>query len=177
MLFFGGMLYNYSGRVAELLDESILLRHDNAELIVRLSEEKRAAEAVRDAAQASERAKSAFISNISHELRTPLNAILGMAQLLERSDLAKAQRDHVKVLLEASRGLKTLLDDIIALAQQSGRAAFLARRRLRRRPGRANGRAPAAAQCVGEAPAPLRQYRPRSAAGGRRSEAPSPRAA
>jgi signal transduction histidine kinase/HPt (histidine-containing phosphotransfer) domain-containing protein len=120
VLFFGGTLYNYSGRVAELLDESILLRHDNAGLIRRLSEEKRAAEAMRDAAQSSERAKSAFIANISHELRTPLNAIVGMAQLLERSDLVKAQRDHVKVLLESSRGLKTLLDDVIALSQQSG---------------------------------------------------------
>jgi len=119
VLFFGGTLYNYSGRVAELLDESILLRQHNAELIQHLSAEKRAAEAVRDAAQASERAKSAFISNISHELRTPLNAILGMAQLLERSELTKAQRDHVKVLLEGSRGLKTLLDDVIALSQQN----------------------------------------------------------
>ncbi|HEX3483856.1 MAG TPA: ATP-binding protein [Micropepsaceae bacterium] len=119
VLFFGGTLYNYGGRVAELLDEGILLRHDNAELILRLSEEKRAAETARDAAQANERAKSAFVSNISHELRTPLNAILGMAQLLERSELPKAQRDHVKVLLEGSRGLKTLLDDVIALSSQS----------------------------------------------------------
>ncbi len=119
VLFFGGTLYTYSGRVTELLEESILLRHDNAELIRRLSEEKRAAVEARDAAQASERAKSAFIANISHEIRTPLNAILGMAQLLERSDLAKAQRDHVKVLLESGRGLKTLLDDVIALARDS----------------------------------------------------------
>jgi signal transduction histidine kinase/HPt (histidine-containing phosphotransfer) domain-containing protein len=120
VLVFAGALYNYSAHVSELLDESILLRHDNSELILRLSEEKREAEAMRDAAKASERAKSAFISNISHELRTPLNAIVGMAQLLERSDLAKGQRDHVKVLLESSRGLKTLLDDIIAISQQNG---------------------------------------------------------
>ena len=118
LLFFGGVLYSYSNAIAGLLEECILLRHDNAALIVRLSVEKRTAEGARDTAQANERAKSAFISNISHELRTPLSAILGMAQLLERSDLEKTQRDHVKVLLEAGRGLKTLLDDIIALAQQ-----------------------------------------------------------
>ena len=34
-------------------------------------------------------------------------------------DLEKAQRDHVKVLLEANRGLRTLLDDVITLAQQT----------------------------------------------------------
>jgi signal transduction histidine kinase/HPt (histidine-containing phosphotransfer) domain-containing protein len=120
VLFFGGTLYSYCERITALLEESLRLRHDNAQLIQRLSEEKRAAETVRDAAQASDRAKSAFLANISHELRTPLNAILGMAQILERSELEKAQRDHVKVLLEASRGLKTLLDDFIALSQQSG---------------------------------------------------------
>lgn len=118
VLFFGGVLYTYSETVARLLDESILLRHDNGLLVQRLSQEKAGAETARDSAQASERAKSAFISSISHEIRTPLNAILGMAQLLERSDLEKAQRDHVKVLLEAGRGLRTLLDDIITLAQQ-----------------------------------------------------------
>jgi signal transduction histidine kinase/HPt (histidine-containing phosphotransfer) domain-containing protein len=119
VLFFGGVLYSYSGTVTQLLNASIHVRQDNADLIARLSEEKRIAEGRRDTAQTSERTRSSFISNISHELRTPLNAILGMAQLLERSDLEKAQRDHVKVLLEAGRGLKTLLDDIIALAQQA----------------------------------------------------------
>jgi signal transduction histidine kinase/HPt (histidine-containing phosphotransfer) domain-containing protein len=119
VLFFGGVLYSYGGKIGELLEESIVLRRDNAHLIVRLNEEKTAAETTRDHAQAGERAKSAFISNISQELRTPLNAILGMAQLLERSELEKAQRDHVKILLEAGRGLKTLLDDIIALANHT----------------------------------------------------------
>jgi signal transduction histidine kinase/HPt (histidine-containing phosphotransfer) domain-containing protein len=122
VIFFGGVLYSYGGKLGELLEEAIVLRHDNAHLIVRLNEEKKAAETTRDHAQAGERAKSAFISNISQELRTPLNAILGMAQLLERSELEKAQRDHVKVLLEAGRGLKTLLDDIIALANQAEEA-------------------------------------------------------
>ena len=108
-----------AGTIGSLLEETILLRRDNAHLIVRLNEEKTAAEATRDHAQAGERAKITFISNISQELRTPLNAILGMAQLLERSELEKAQRDLVKVLLEAGRGLKTLLDDIIALANEA----------------------------------------------------------
>ncbi|MGH6828457.1 MAG: sensor histidine kinase, partial [Rhizomicrobium sp.] len=62
-------------------------------------------------------ARSAFVANISHELRTPLNALLGMAQLLERADLPKQQAEHVKVMLEAGRGLQTLLDDVIALTR------------------------------------------------------------
>jgi signal transduction histidine kinase/HPt (histidine-containing phosphotransfer) domain-containing protein len=117
ILFFEGVLYTYSGVLERHLDESILLRHDNARLIARLSEEKRLAELARDGAKESERSKSAFISNISHEIRTPLNAALGMAQLLERSNLERNQRDYVRVILEAGRGLKILLDDIIALSQ------------------------------------------------------------
>jgi signal transduction histidine kinase/HPt (histidine-containing phosphotransfer) domain-containing protein len=120
VLFFGGVLYSYCDAIANVLDESIRLRRQNADLVVKLFDEKSEAEKARDQAQASVRAKSAFIANISHELRTPLNALLGMAQLLERSELDRAQKSHVKVLLEAGRGLKTLLDDVIALSRDEG---------------------------------------------------------
>ena len=100
-IFFGGVLYSYCDNIAELIDESFRLRHRNAELAAQLFLEKRDAETARDMAEASTRAKSAFVANISHEIRTPLNALLGMAQLLERSELDRAQKSHVKVLLEA----------------------------------------------------------------------------
>jgi nitrogen-specific signal transduction histidine kinase/HPt (histidine-containing phosphotransfer) domain-containing protein len=89
-------------------------------LIVRLQSEKIEAVQARDSAQASAMAKSSFIANISHELRTPLNALLGMAQLLERSELPKQQGDHVKVMLQAGRSLQVLIDDVIALTRDDG---------------------------------------------------------
>jgi signal transduction histidine kinase/HPt (histidine-containing phosphotransfer) domain-containing protein len=115
--FFGAVLISYCHGMARLIDEGISLRSENAGLVVRLSREKTEALESRDAAQASAVAKSAFIANISHELRTPMNALLGMAQLLERAELPKQQADHVKVMLEAGRGLMTLLDDVIALTR------------------------------------------------------------
>jgi signal transduction histidine kinase/HPt (histidine-containing phosphotransfer) domain-containing protein len=118
--FFAGVLYTYCNGMGRLLDESIRLKRDNAGLVVKLSREKGDAEKARDAAEGSARAKSVFIANISHEIRTPLNALLGMAQLLERAELDKPYRDHVKVLLEASRGLQTLLDDVITLSRLDG---------------------------------------------------------
>ncbi len=122
VLFFGGVLYSYCDGIASLLDESINLKRQNADLVVKLSREKKDVELARDLAETSARAKSAFVANISHEIRTPLNALLGMAQLLERSELDRLQRSHVKVLLEAGRGLKTLLDDVIALSRDEGEA-------------------------------------------------------
>ena len=115
--FFGAVLCSYCNGMGRLLDEGLRLRFENAGLVVRLSREKEDAEAARDAAQASARAKQIFISNVSHELRTPMNALLGMAQLLDRAELGKPHRDHIKVMLEAGRGLQTLLDDVIALTR------------------------------------------------------------
>ena len=58
VLFFGGILYSYCERFGEFLDQSILLRWENADLVVRLSSEKKEAEKARDRAEASTRAKS-----------------------------------------------------------------------------------------------------------------------
>jgi signal transduction histidine kinase/HPt (histidine-containing phosphotransfer) domain-containing protein len=116
VLLFGCMLYRYSGSVAEMIDGMLQLRGENTRLVARLAREKRQAETRRDLAETNTRAKSAFIAGVSHEIRTPLNALLGMTQLLERSELDRLQRSHVKVLLDAGYGLKTLLDDVVALS-------------------------------------------------------------
>jgi signal transduction histidine kinase/HPt (histidine-containing phosphotransfer) domain-containing protein len=117
IVLFAAVLTSYCNGMARLLDESVHLRNENGELVVRLQRENAEALVARDAAQASAMAKAAFIANISHELRTPLNALLGMAQLLERAELPKQQADHVKVMLQAGRGLQTLIDDVITLTR------------------------------------------------------------
>lgn len=117
VVLFAAVLTSYCNGMGRLLDESVHLRNENGKLVIRLQREKSEAIAARDSAQASAMAKSAFIANMSHELRTPLNALLGMAQLLERAELPKQQSDHVKVMLQAGRGLQTLIDDVIALTR------------------------------------------------------------
>ncbi|HET7086603.1 MAG TPA: ATP-binding protein [Rhizomicrobium sp.] len=117
MVLFATVLISYCQGMGRLLDESIRLRNENGELVIQLRREKGEAVKARDAAETSAQAKAAFVANMSHELRTPLNALLGMAQLLERAELPKQQRDHVKVMLQAGRGLQTLIDDVIALTR------------------------------------------------------------
>lgn len=117
VVLFVSVLSTYSDGMARLLNESVRLRQTNIQLVERLMQEKGDAEDARDQAQASAQAKSVFLANISHELRTPLNSLLGMAQILDHAELDHPHREHVRVMLESGRGLKTLLDDVLTLTQ------------------------------------------------------------
>jgi two-component system sensor histidine kinase/response regulator len=76
----------------------------------------------RDAAQAASRAKSDFLANMSHEIRTPMNGVLGMAELLLLSELAPRQREYCETILQSSRGLLTIIDDILDFSRiEAGR--------------------------------------------------------
>ena len=78
------------------------------------------AERAREAAEASNRAKSDFLSRMSHELRTPLNAMLGFAQLLEidqRHPLAPSQRPWVAQIQQAGWHLLEMINDVLDLSR------------------------------------------------------------
>ena len=78
------------------------------------------AERAREAAEASNRAKSEFLSRMSHELRTPLNAMLGFAQLLEldqRHPLTAAQLPWVTQIQQAGWHLLEMINDVLDLSR------------------------------------------------------------
>ncbi len=78
------------------------------------------AEHAREAAEASNQAKSEFLSRMSHELRTPLNAMLGFAQLLDidqRHPLAAAQRPWVAQIQQAGWHLLEMINDVLDLSR------------------------------------------------------------
>lgn len=95
-----------------------LIQRNNIALRVILRDKKRLAEA-RDAAEAANRAKGAFLSSMSHELRTPLNAILGFGQLLEidTEDRAPEQQESVKYILTAGHQMLGLVNDLLDFAR------------------------------------------------------------
>jgi PAS domain S-box-containing protein len=66
----------------------------------------------REEALAAARAKNEFLQNMSHELRTPMNGILGMAELLQQSDLSAAQRADLVTLRSSADQMLTVISQL-----------------------------------------------------------------
>jgi signal transduction histidine kinase/FixJ family two-component response regulator len=78
-----------------------------------------------DRAQAAERAKTLFLSNMSHEMRTPLNGVSGMAEALNRTGLDPAQRELLSVIRNSAATLDELIGALLTLSR-GGQADELA---------------------------------------------------
>jgi PAS domain S-box-containing protein len=78
------------------------------------------------------RSKSEFIANMSHELRTPLNSIIGFSELLKkkiRGELNKKQERYVENVLNSSKFLLNLINDILDLSKvESGKIELIIER-------------------------------------------------
>ncbi len=69
-------------------------------------------------ANASNEAKSIFLSNASHDLRTPLSAIIGLTELLDKEiDNPNRVREYVKKLKTSSQLLLRLINDILDMSK------------------------------------------------------------
>ena len=78
----------------------------------------------RDAATASDRAKSLFLANMSHEVRTPLAGILGMLDLARPGTTDPVVRKYLDTAEHSAKHLLTIVNDILDFAQlEKGRLA------------------------------------------------------
>lgn len=69
------------------------------------------------AAQASDRAKTDFLSTMSHELCTPMNGIIGMNEALEETNLDEDQREITSVIRDSGRDLQTIIGNVLLFSQ------------------------------------------------------------
>jgi PAS domain S-box-containing protein len=114
------------GRWLWILDRGLAQR-DASGRVVRMAgsetniTERKQAEQEREArlaAEAANRAKSAFLARMSHELRTPLNAILGYAQLLQMDrGLSPRQQRGMETIRKSGEHLLQLIADLLDLSR------------------------------------------------------------
>ena len=89
--------------------------------ISQLKETERSLRQAKDEAEAANRAKSAFLSNMTHEIRTPLNAIMGFAQVIS-SELHgpignETYRQYLLDIQTSAHQLLSILNEILDFSQ------------------------------------------------------------
>lgn len=109
----GGISWMYSRAVPRLKPDG---RHEWNGIIRDITDERAAAEVLKEAKSAAEaagRAKSDFLATMSHEIRTPMNSIIGMTRLMLQSDPDEKQRNYLQKVDASAKNLLTIINDIL----------------------------------------------------------------
>ncbi|MBR4215652.1 MAG: response regulator [Bacteroidales bacterium] len=78
----------------------------------------------KEAAEKSDKLKSAFLANMSHEIRTPLNAIVGFSDMLIHAK-EEQKNEYSKIIANNSELLLKLVDEIVNFSKiESGLLDF-----------------------------------------------------
>ncbi len=111
----------HKDEVGRLAEAFIYMKNELRKNILHAIETTAAKERLeKEAAEEASRAKSEFLANMSHELRTPLNHIIGFTELiLDRhfGELTEGQDEYLSDVLNSSRHLLSLINDILDLSK------------------------------------------------------------
>lgn len=100
-------------------------RRELRESTQRLSSLNEELEAAKRTAEDANSAKDTFLATMSHEIRTPMNAIMGMAGLLQESQLGPVERDYVEIINSSTDSLLTIINDILDFSKIESGAMHL----------------------------------------------------
>ncbi|MDO5389632.1 MAG: response regulator [Eubacteriales bacterium] len=93
------------------------------DLIKKERQQEMALQAAFDAAEAANRAKTDFLSNMSHDIRTPMNGIIGMTAIaVAHLDEKERVRDSLLKITHASKHLLSLINEVLDMSKiESGK--------------------------------------------------------
>ena len=105
---------------AEIQQAKEKLHQANIQLEQRVKERTRELSQAKQAAEAANNTKDAFIAHMSHELRTPLNSILGFSSILQKdTHITSKQLHHLNIVHQSGQHLLTLINHILDFSKIS----------------------------------------------------------
>jgi signal transduction histidine kinase len=103
------------GILLKALDESLQNEHSS---LLKLRDDKRLLQQMKETAENADRLKTSFLANMSHEIRTPMNAILGFSDLLLKKEMPRDKTmEYLSVIHERGNALLRLINDIIDVSR------------------------------------------------------------
>ena len=117
------IFYMMASGIAVIMILYYLWVRKNAKETLARTVEKAVLEEKLQKAEAAERAKTMFLSNMSHDIRTPMNAIIGFTTLAQTNiDKKERVQEYLGKILSSSNHLLSLINDILDMSRiESGR--------------------------------------------------------
>ncbi|MGM9632620.1 MAG: response regulator [Eubacteriales bacterium] len=123
----GGIIY-LQARVAFVQEKNggcvaVIGTRNVDDLIKKERQQEMALQAAYDAAEAANKAKTEFLSNMSHDIRTPMNGIIGMTAIAATHlDDKERVRDSLQKISQASKHMLSLINEVLDMSKiESGK--------------------------------------------------------
>ncbi len=97
------------------------------DIIKKERQQEMALQAAFDAAEAANKAKTDFLSNMSHDIRTPINGIIGMTAIAAAHiDDKERVQDSLQKITQASKHLLSLINEVLDMSKiESGKVDLI----------------------------------------------------